>query len=277
VFGCDYLNIANKIFKPPVEACLLMIQQAISAAKEAGDYLLANFRKDAMLTKERGVSKEIVTKYDHEADRMIVEMLSKSFPSHNILTEESGLIDRKGRLTWHVDSLDGTGNYANSNPFFSVSIALLDGDKPLLAVVYAPFLGELYTAERGKGSFRDGKRIRVSQISDIGKSYIVACEGGSKTNKRMSKLFDAIYPDVKDMRKIGSAAIEGALVASGRADAYATLDIYSWDVAAAVLLVTEAGGRVTDFGGKPWKAGQSDVLMSNGLLHDQLLKRVENI
>jgi myo-inositol-1(or 4)-monophosphatase len=252
-----------------------MRKVAIAIAKKAGSYLLKNFRKDQTLISMRGLSKEVVTKYDHECDRLIVRELTRLFPEHSILTEESGLSGQKSRYQWIVDSLDGTGNFAMGNPFFSVSIALLYDDEPLIGVVHAPFLKELYDAERGKGTVLNGTRAKVSDIADITKAYVVACEGGSKSNMRMADVFSKIYPTVKDMRKIGSAAIEGGMVAAGRADAYVTLDIHPWDVASAALIVVEAGGRVTDFAGNPWRPVQSDCLMSNGLLHAELLRRVK--
>jgi myo-inositol-1(or 4)-monophosphatase len=270
----EYLIIMQK-FKRALECWAAMRQEAERIAKKAGEYLLAHFRKDAALVRKRGLSKDIVTRYDHECDALIIQELKQAFPIHSILTEESGLYDRKSNFCWIVDSLDGTSNFAMGNPFFSVSIALVKGDQPLIGVVYAPFLDELYVAELGKGTTLNGTAITVSRISDIRGSYIVACEGGSKTNVRMADVFSKIYPDVKDMRKIGSAAIEGGMVAAGRADAYVTLDIFPWDVAASILLVTEAGGRVTDFSGNPWRPVQSDIIMSNGLLHPELLRRVK--
>ncbi|MFW6449835.1 MAG: inositol monophosphatase family protein [Nanoarchaeota archaeon] len=253
-----------------------MKQIAIKTAQKAGAYLFENFKKDKILFNERAMSKEIVTKYDKESDRIIINEISKAFPGHNLLTEESGSIDNGSEYTWIVDSLDGTGNFAAGNPFFSVSIALQHKEDIILGVIYAPFLQELYLAETGKGAFLNDKQIRVSEIDEFNKAYIVTCEGGSKTNQRLADIYGVVYPKVKDMRKLGSAAIEGGFVATGRADAYITLDIDPWDVAATVLIAKESGGKATDFKGNPWKPEKTDLLITNKTLHSKLLSMLKS-
>ena len=244
---------------------------AIATARKAGIFLLEHFRKDELLAGERGVAKEVTTKYDTESDALIIKEIEENFPEHNLLTEESGHIDKQHEYTWIVDSLDGSGNFANNNPFFAVSIAVAKGDELILGVVYAPFLEELFVAEKGKGAFLNDKPIHVSESTALNKTYMLACEGGDKDNVRLAQLHSAIHAGVKDFRKLGSAALEGSWVACGRAEAYFSLSIGPWDVGAAVLLVEEAGGKVTDFQGNPWQMQQMDVVMSNGKLHDQLL------
>lgn len=251
-----------------------MRQAAIDIARKAGRYLNTNFRQNETIYGKRGASKEIVTKYDNASDKLILDELKHRFPEHSYLTEESGLIDNGSEYLWIVDPMDGSSNYASGNPFFSISIALARNNKVILGVVYAPYLDELYVAEKGKGAFLNDKQINVSDISDMSKAYIVTCEGGD-TNARLAELYKRIYPDVKDMRKIGSAAIEGGFVASGRAEAHVTLMINSWDVAASVLITTEAGGKATDFEGNPWTVEKNDLLLSNGKIHETLLKEIK--
>ena len=253
-----------------------MIETAKNTAKKAGEFLLENFKKDELLFKERAMSKEIVTKYDKESDRIIIKELENNYPEHNILTEESGSIDKGSEYTWIVDSLDGTGNFASGNPFFSVSIALARNGEVILGVIYAPFLQEFYTAKKGEGAFLNDRKIAVSEISGISKSYIVTCEGGSKTNERLASIYSQVYPQVKDMRKLGSAAIEGGFVATGRADGYITLNIDPWDVAATVLITQESGGKASDFKGNDWKIEKTDLLISNSHIHEILLENLKN-
>lgn len=250
---------------------------AIMIAKKAGDYLLNNFRKDESLLKKRGMSKEIITEYDKESDRIIIEELRKNFPEHNYLTEESGEFDNGSDKTWIIDSMDGSGNFASGNPFFSVSIALVKNDEPIIGVIYAPFLGELYVAEKGQGATLNGESIGVSDVSELSQIYTVTCEGGSKSNARLANIYAQIYPKMKDMRKIGSAAIEGGYVASGRADAYLTLNISPWDVAATVLIAKEAGGKATDFSGNKWTPDNCDLLITNGVMHDEMLALLKEL
>ena len=247
---------------------------AISVAKKAGTFLLQNFRKDQGLVKKRGTAKELHLPYDIKSDKLIISEIKKKFPKHNLLTEESGFINNKSEYTWIIDPLDGSTNFARGNPFFAVSIALLKGNRLILGIVYAPFLKELYVAERGKGAYLNDKKLHVSRISKLSRSYFVSCEGGDATNRRIAKINALFHPLVKDMRKLGSAALESASVACARSEAYIVRQISPWDVAAGVLLVEEAGGKVTDFAGKTWMAKKSNVVFSNGKIHSQILRTV---
>ena len=248
----------------------------IDLSKRAGNLLLKNFRKDYDLFRLRGTSKEIVTKYDKMSDEMIVKALIKKFPEYNIITEESGLRNKNSEFTWIVDSLDGSSNFAAGNPFFSISIALLHYDKPILGVAYAPFLKELFVAEEGKGSLLNGKIIHVSDIEKLEKSYFVWCEGAG-SNLQMSKINSILHPIIKDLRKLGSGSLECAWVASGRAEVYVTTQIEPWDVAAGVILVLEAGGKVTNFKGDDWKPVRTDFISSNTKVHNDIIEIMKNI
>lgn len=249
----------------------------VELAKKAGNFLLKNFRKDRGILRIRDMSKEIVTKYDKMSDRMIREAINKKFPDYNILTEESGLKDKNSEFTFVVDPLDGSSNFAIGNPFFAVSIALLHHDKPIFGVTYAPFLKELFIVEEGKGAFLNNKRIHVSDVENLEKSYLVSCEGGERSNIRISMINAALHPRVKDLRKLGSGAIESAWVACGRGEAFITTKIEPWDIGTGVILVAEAGRKITDFNGKPWKPVKTDVVFSNGKVHDKILKVIAHI
>jgi myo-inositol-1(or 4)-monophosphatase len=242
--------------------------------RKVGKFLLKNFRKDYSMLGLRGVAKEVVTKYDRISDEMIVKAISKKYPDYNIMTEESGFKDKNSEFTWMVDSLDGSSNFAVGNPFFSVSIALLHYDKPILGVIYAPFLKEMFIAEEGKGTLLNGKIAHVSGIEELSESYILSCEGGEKNNIRISRINSKLHPRVKDLRKLGSAALESAWVACGRAEAYLTTKIDPWDVAAGVIIVEEAGGKITDFKENVWKPIKTDVIMSNSKIHNKILSMI---
>lgn len=246
---------------------------AIETARKAGEYLLENFRKAE--SSRRGSPKEVTTTYDKEANRIILDAIAEKYPDHDIVTEESEGVKEGSDYTWIIDPLDGTANYANGNPFFSVSIALMHKDELIVGVVYAPFLGEMYSAERGKGAFLNGKPIKVSEVESLTGAYVTACEGGDPGKEKLSKIATNLYSKVKDFRKFGSAAIEGCFVACGRVEAYATVKICSWDIAGAVLIVQEAGGKVTAFDGSSWKPEQGDYVLSNGKVHDEMLEMVK--
>jgi myo-inositol-1(or 4)-monophosphatase len=248
-----------------------MIDFTVRLARKAGGVLLGAFQRDHDSIAVRSTAKEAASSYDKSIDRLIVEEISKAHPRHSILTEESGYHKAGDEWLWIVDSLDGTGNFSNRNPFFSVCIALMYRGELTLGVIYAPALNEIYLAEKGKGAYLNGVRLGVSNIAELARSYIIYCEGGSRDRARTGGLLQCVYPHVTDIRKLGSAGMETAWVASGRAEAYFTAAIDPWDVAAGALLVAEAGGRISDFSGNPWRPECGDYLFSNGVVHDRLL------
>jgi len=242
-----------------------------SLARKAGDTLMKYFRQDWSLLKERSTAKEAVTRYDKEVDRLIVEEIGRHYPHHSLLTEEGGFLRNDSDWLWIVDSLDGTGDFADFNPFFSVCIALVHQNELLLGAICAPAIGEFYFAEKGKGAYLNGVKIHVSDVFEVNRSYIFYCEGGDKDRARTGELLQKVYPWVTDIRKLGSAGLETAWVAAGKGEAYFTTRIEPWDVAPGVLLVQEAGGRVSDFQGNPWQPVANDLLFSNQKLHDRIL------
>ena len=241
-----------------------------SLARKAGDILMKHFRQDWSLLKERSTAKEAATKYDKEVDSLIIEEIRRHYPHHSLLTEESGSLQNDPDWLWIVDSLDGTGDFADFNPFFSVCIALIHQSELLLGAIYAPAIDEFYFAEKGKGAYMNGAKIQVSDVSDLDQGYIFYCEGGDKDRARTGKLLQNVYPRVMDIRKLGSAGLETAWVAAGKGEAYFTTKIEPWDVAAGVLLIQEAGGKVSDFQGNPWQPVTGDLLFSNKRLHERI-------
>ena len=223
------------------------------------------------MLQQRSSAKAAATRYDKMADNVLVKAIRDEYPSHSLLTEEGGMIDGEPDWLWLVDSLDGTGNYANWNPMFCVCLALRHKGELVLGVIYAPAIDEFYVAQRGDGAFLDGSPVRVSGVSELGESYLFYCEGGERDRKRTGDLLARVYPEVVDIRKLGSAGLESAWVAAGRGEAYFTTSIEPWDVAAGALLVSEAGGRVSDLSGGPWNGRKADLLFSNGRTHGRLL------
>lgn len=244
-------------------------------ARKAGDVLMKHFRQDYSLFSLRSTAKEASVRYDKDVDGLIIAEIKRHYPHHSLLTEESGFLQGDPDWLWIVDSLDGTGNFANFNPFFSVCIALMHRNELLLGTIYAPAIDEFYFAEKGKGAYLNGGRIRVSDITDLSQSYIFYCEGGEKDRAKTGKIISRVYPHVMDMRKLGSAGLEIAWVAAGRGEAYSTTRIEPWDVAPGVLLIQEAGGEVSDFHGDSWKLQTSDLLFSNGKVHRELLDSIK--
>jgi myo-inositol-1(or 4)-monophosphatase len=246
-----------------------------SLIRRAGEALLGHFRENEELLRMRTSAKEAATGYDKIVDRMLIEELQKAYPGHSILSEEGGRIRGNDEWWWVIDSLDGTGNFANWNPFFAVCLALVHSGELVLGSVYAPAIDEFYVAERGSGAYLNGSRIHVSKVGNLRESYVFYCEGGEKNRARTGRILGRVYPEVTDIRKLGSAGLETAWVAAGKGEAYFTTMIEPWDVAPGVLLVEEAGGTVSDFNGSSWKLETSDLVVSNGQVHSHLQELID--
>lgn len=246
---------------------------AMKAAREAGKILLDGFGRQHEV-KDKGL-REIVTEIDKESEKRIIGIISKNFPDHTILSEESGI--RKGNeYMWIVDPLDGTTNYSIRHPFFNVSICLAYKKEPLLGVTYAPYMKELFHAEKGKGSFLNGNRIRVSEEPDLSRSLITFCHGKNPEDlKKIAEIFPRLKTAARDFDRLKSGALELAYVACGRLGGFLYNNARSWDVMAGVLLVREAGGRVTDFAGNEWDMAKKDLLATNGKLHQRILMNIK--
>ncbi len=257
---------------------------AVEAATLAGQHLVRNFRNhqasvygsDIVSVSNRSLSKEITSSNDHEADKIIIDLIRSRCPDHDILTEETGHIDNGSPYTWIIDPLDGSSNFLNHNPFFAVSICLAYNDSPITGVIFSPFLEEMVVARKDQGCTVNGRPVVVSETEDLAKTYVVGCPGGEKNNVRFAEMEYALHQQIKDFRKIGSAAVECYMVAAGRVDAFTTLNISPWDVAAGVLCAEEAGGRVSDFHGEPWTLNKTDLLVSNGKVHEAVLSELHS-
>lgn len=256
---------------------------AKSAAKKAGDITLRYF--ETSMAREVKEDKSFVTAADREAETAIIAEIKKSFPAHGIIGEESGEKKSASKYQWVIDPLDGTANFVNGIPLFSVSIAVLKNGSPVVAVVYQSVGDSLYAAEKGKGTIwtpsgghdsarRKGKPARVS---DGGAEHAMISFGpGKKEKRRLNLLFSRAEQFVKAKRYFGSCALELAYLARGGTEGFVCLGLNKWDYAAGVLLVEEAGGKITDFHGKSWRFGASDYFIaSNGVVHDALLAFVK--
>ncbi len=232
------------------------------------------FKKEKSLLSLRQSSKEVVTKYDKAIDIFLIAEIDKKYPNHSILTEESGFKDKCSDYLWIIDSLDGSGNFANGNPLFSVCLALLYKKELMLAVTYAPAIDEFYFAKKDKGAFLNGKRIKVSQTAKLKNSYVVFCDGYEKNRKKLSRQLSAVFQNSIDLRKIGSAGVETGWVAAGKVDGFLVFQGDPWDLASGTLIVQEAGGRISDFNGKPWSIKRGDFIFSNRKIHKKLEKLV---
>lgn len=246
----------------------------IKAAKDAGRLLMKHYGRIKYVKEKH--QKSYFTNVDIESEKLIIKAITKKFPEHNIVSEETGSIDNGSEYTWYIDPVDGTHNYIHTLPMFGVSIALAHKGKVILGIINLPYFNETYFAERGKGAFLNGKRIRVSSQKDAKRAFVVTDLALRYHPDEKIKALRSLKGKVYDIRVLGCAVYAHTLVAKGAVDAYFTLHTHSWDVAAGALIVEEAGGKVTGIGGSPWNVEQSQFMMSNGKVHGQLLGLLKN-
>ncbi len=216
---------------------------------------------------------DIVTKVDKLSEERVREVISAAYPSHSVLGEEEG--EHEGADAshrWIVDPLDGTTNYASGFPFYCVSIALEIEGRLEVGVILDSVRGQLYSAVRGNGAQMNGAPIKVSSTSSIDRA--VLSTGFNAVEKDIDVNLPAFGRGVRQaraVRRAGSAALDLCMVASGQTDGFWELKLHSWDVAAGILILSEAGGRVTDQHGEEYELGSAVMVSSNGLIHDELL------
>lgn len=241
---------------------------ALLAAKEAGIVLLKYFGKNENI-KEK-LNKSLVSKADLEANKAIIKIIKKNFPSHSILSEETEFEDNKSDYRWVIDPLDGTHNFLHGIPLFGVSIALEHKNEIILGVLHFPVLKLTAAAEKGKGAFLNGKKIKVSKKKDINHSLISFEYAYSNRKEKVDFIGKFVHTAI-DLRNFGSAIYDLLIVACGRCDGFVILSTHEWDVAAGFLLVDEAGGRITDLKGEKWNLHDDKFVVSNGKLHNKIL------
>jgi myo-inositol-1(or 4)-monophosphatase len=216
----------------------------------------------------------LVTEADRLSETLIMERIRRSFPGHDILAEESPETTNGSGFRWIIDPLDGTTNYAHGYPVFCVSIALEVAGEIRLGAVYNPMLAELFTAEKGAGAFLNGGRIAVSRTKDLNRGLLATgfpYDIREDKNNNMN-YFTAFAMNAQAVRRAGAAALDLAYVAAGRFDGFWELKLMPWDTAAGWLLVTEAGGVVTNLSGGPFGIRSPNMLAGNGIINDQMLR-----
>jgi myo-inositol-1(or 4)-monophosphatase len=255
------------------------VSKASTFAREAGARL-REFLTEGVETEYKG-DVDLVTVADRTSEKLIRERLAAAFPEHGIYGEEGTRERMEGEFRWYVDPLDGTTNFAHGFPQFCVSMGLEhrraaqspEEDGTLVAaVIFDPNRDEMFTAERGSGAWLNGRPIRVSKTAELAESLIAT---GFPSRKRHDSPNIHFYQEFTlrshGVRRAGSAALDLAYVACGRLDAFWEFNLNPWDTAAGLLLIDEAGGRCTDFQGGPCRLDSREVLVSNGLIHEELL------
>lgn len=245
------------------------LEVAIETALEAGKILREEYALPPDISYKGDV--DLVTQADKRSENAIVARLAKYFPEHTIAAEEGTGHERSSEFRWHVDPLDGTTNFAHKYPCFAVSIALAQKGRVLAGVVYNPIYDELFAAARGDGATLNGKRIAVSKSTTLATSLLCT---GFPVHKRLASPNIHYYYDFTlrshGVRRDGSAALDLASVACGRFDGFWEFGLKPWDTGAGVLLVEEAGGKISDFRGEAYALGGPVVLATNSLIHEEM-------
>ncbi len=252
------------------------IQKIIEqAAKEAGKILLSYYGKLYKISKKENAG--IVTEADKAAEEKIISLIKKHFPDHSILAEESGLNEQRSSYKWLIDPLDGTTNFSRQIPFFCVSIGFEKDKELVAAAVLDPIHKELFTAQKGKGAFCNGKKISVSNVSLWEDALFItgfAYQKGMVVHQELARL-EPFLQKSHGVRRTGSAAWDLCQVACGHFDGFWEKYLKPWDVAAGMLLVQEAGGKITRYDGTPATAYNHEIVASNGLIHDPMIQALK--
>lgn len=257
-----------------------MLNFAVQIAREAGGILIDRLGR-AQVSHKGTI--DLVTEADLAAEELIIDRIRSHYPRHAILAEESGTsagitsISGDSDWKWIVDPLDGTTNYSHGYPCFCVSIAIERAGRIEIGVVYDPMRDEVFAAERGQGATLNGRRMRVSEVEDLNRAML--CTGfpyNVRERPDFARDFTNFTMSAQAVRRDGSAAIDLAYVACGRFDGFWEDGLNPWDIAAGILLIQEAGGRVTDFRDAPLDIYTPKVLASNGLVHKAMMGVLKN-
>lgn len=241
----------------------------IAIARKAGVYQKSRLATEVNI--EFKGRTNLVTEVDKYCEQMIVTAIKEKFPDHDILAEEGTGERTNSPYKWVIDPLDGTTNFAHSYPMFAVSIALEYQGEVIAGVVYDPMRDELFQGFRGEGSFLNGKRLEVSKINELVKALLATgfAYNVAQTDDNNFNHFQNFMLRSQSVRRDGVASLDICYVACGRYDGFWELNLYPWDVAAAMIILQEAGGQISRFDGSPYSIYEKDVLTSNGHLHSQ--------
>lgn len=252
---------------------------AFRAAMLAGEHILNNLGKISQSDIDTKQASDFVTRVDRESEQIILDTISSQLPDHHFLAEESNSQDDTGEYRWIIDPLDGTTNFIHGYPVFSVSISLEQKGEVILGMVYDPLRHEMFSAEKGRGAFLNGKPVSVSSVPDLANSLVAT---GFPFRKKdligpYLGLFRNIFYKVSDIRRAGSAALDLASLASGRCDCFFEIGLSPWDIAAGSILIKEAGGIITDFGGGNDYMLTGNIVAATPTLHKDMLLEVQGI
>jgi myo-inositol-1(or 4)-monophosphatase len=252
------------------------LRDAVKIAHEAGR-LLAEFYGMRVGFELKG-DFDLVTEADRASERLVVERLVAHYPDHAIVAEEGGGHESASEYRWFVDPLDGTTNFAHGYPAFNVTMALAKGDEIIVGVVYDPLRDEMFAAEKGSGAWLNEQRMHVSKARRLADSLVSTGFPSKKRSQNVNiHFYHQLAMSTHGVRRGGSAALDLSYVACGRLDGFWEFGLNPWDLAAGTLLVSEAGGVVSDMKGAPHNLKSAHLLVDNGLIHQEILDTFQEI
>lgn len=249
-----------------------MLKETLLNAVQAGGAQMQHYFNGRFSISSKSNVNDLVTEADHASEKAIIETIQKNYPDHFILSEETGEVKTASEYKWIIDPIDGTINFANNIPICCVSIGLEKAGEIIMGAVYNPFMNELFVAEKGMGATLNNQKIKVSTKISVSNSCLVTGFPYTylDTENGPLQVFEKLIRKAIPVRRLGSAAIDLCWVAAGRFDGYFEHHLQTWDSAAGFLMVTEAGGKVTDYTGKNYSVYQKQILATNGLIHEEL-------
>ncbi len=253
------------------------IEDLKNMALQAGKIISAGYNSRLSRVEHKG-DINLVTETDYQSEKLLVDMITRDFPEDGILTEENSIEFRESRNIWIIDPLDGTTNFTHRFPFVAVSIGFERSGEMILAVVYNPILKELFFAEKGKGAYLNDTEISTSDTASLDRSLIATGFPYDRWQRGdfYIREYLAFMKKCQGVRRVGAAAVDLCYLACGRFDGFFERKLKPWDTAAGSLILSEAGGTITDFNKQTWNCRKSTILASNGLIHDKMFNILNN-
>ncbi|MBU1100726.1 MAG: inositol monophosphatase [Bacteroidetes bacterium] len=253
-----------------------MVEKVVEIARTAGEVIREGFGKNFQVDFKTNET-NLVTEIDKKAEEVIISYIQKEFPAHAILAEESGAKLNDSEYLWVIDPIDGTTNFAHGLPIFSVSIGVQKNGETICGIVYDVMMDRMYQAEKGGGAFLGDLKLKVSDGDNLKQSLLVTgFPYDIRENPRnIKELFSDFMMNSRGIRRLGSAAIDFCYIASGVFDGYWEYSLNPWDMAAGILLVQEAGGKVTNFTDETVNIYSKQILASNGKIHWQMMEIIK--
>jgi len=256
------------------------IEELKTIALEAGKIVKKGYHAHKEVTHKGLV--DLVTQYDVQTEAYLLKTLEKAFPDYTLVGEESYKGSYRHKKAIYIDPIDGTTNFVHGIPHLAISLGVWEDGLPKMAVVYNPILEELYWAAAGEGAYHNGSRLSVSPQEELQQSLIATGFPYAKVDRGIEyrwviQALTDLLPNIRDIRRLGSAALDLCYLAEGKTDAFYEIDLKPWDVAAGILILLEAGGKVTNTSGKGFDFNDKGIVASNGKIHGQLLNYLKPI